>query len=175
MIGHGYYLRKVKSKERVYQVWIKRWQCKECRHTSSSLPDFLLEYRHYLVEDIHEVVSARWEAESSWTGMEKSCGKKGAPVLRTMQRWSRSYGEQAERWLRAVQATIAEQDSSSGWLEVHGEAARARDTGTALLKASEHLLAWAKTQWQELGGYGRKDRLRFLWLWGANRGLGRLV
>ena len=41
--------------------------------------------------------------------------------------------------------------------------------------ASLHLLAWAKTQWPELVGYGLNDRLRFLGLWGNGRGLGRLV
>jgi hypothetical protein len=38
-----------------------------------------------------------------------------------------------------------------------------------------HLLAWAKTRWTELAHYGLKDRLRFLWHWGAGQGLGRLI
>jgi hypothetical protein len=45
----------------------------------------------------------------------------------------------------------------------------------ALLHAALHLLAWAKTRWAELAGYSLEDRLRFLWHWGAGRGLGRLV
>jgi hypothetical protein len=75
----------------------------------------------------------------------------------------------------ALQGTLAEQDSTSSWLDPQGEAAQVRNVAEALLAASEHLLAWGKTQWAELEGYGRNERLRFLWLWGANQGLGRLV
>ena len=55
------------------------------------------------------------------------------------------------------------------------EAQKVQTEAEALLVVSEHLLAWGKTQWTETAAYGRNERLRFLWLWGANRGLGRLV
>ncbi len=70
---------------------------------------------------------------------------------------------------------MAQQDSSSSWLDPQGEAPQAANIVIALLMASLHLLAWAKTQWPELVGYGLNDRLRFLGLWGNGRGLGRLV
>jgi hypothetical protein len=60
-------------------------------------------------------------------------------------------------------------------LDVHGEAPQAVNGASALLAASVHLLAWAKTEWVELVGYGLNDRLRFLGLWGNGRGMGRLV
>jgi hypothetical protein len=60
-------------------------------------------------------------------------------------------------------------------LDVQGEAAQAANVAAALLAASLHLLAWAKTEWAQLVGYGLNDRLRFLGLWGNGRGLGRLV
>jgi len=47
--------------------------------------------------------------------------------------------------------------------------------GTLLLAATLYLLAWAKTRWPELAGYDVTDRLAFLWHWGHDRGLGRLV
>ena len=74
-----------------------------------------------------------------------------------------------------MQTFLAQQDSSSSWLDPQGEAPRAANVVIALLTVSLHLLAWAKTQWPELVGYGLNDRLRFLGLWGCGRGLGRLV
>lgn len=60
-------------------------------------------------------------------------------------------------------------------MDPQGEALQAANVVMALLVASLHLLAWAKTQWPELVGYGLNDRLRFLGLWGSGRRLGRLV
>jgi hypothetical protein len=77
--------------------------------------------------------------------------------------------------LCGVQIFLAQQDSSSSWLDPQGEAAQAGKAATALLGASLHLLAWGKTQWSQLVGYGLNDRLRFLGLWGTGRRLGRLV
>jgi hypothetical protein len=44
-----------------------------------------------------------------------------------------------------------------------------------LLATTLYLLAWAKTRWPQLAAYGVADRLAFLWHWGHNHGLGRLV
>jgi hypothetical protein len=139
------------------------------------LPDFLLAHRHYLVESIQGVLSARVEGEKSWAKVEAGCAEGGTPALRTMQRWDASFAEQAPHWLGRVQETLAAQDPGSLWLEPQGEAAKARSPAQALLGAILHLLAWAKTQWTQLAGYGWNDRLRFLWLWGSGQGLGRLV
>jgi hypothetical protein len=135
----------------------------------------LLAHRHYLVESMHAVLGACHESGQSWAEMEVNCAESGTPAVRTMQRWCKSFAEQAPRWLGGVQQTLATQDSSSPWLDPHGEAPKATSPAQALLQAAVHLLAWAKTQWTELAEYGWNDRLRFLWLWGANRGLGRLV
>jgi hypothetical protein len=159
----------------VYRVWIKRWLCKVCGKTMSVLPDFLFSFRHYLVQVIQEVLEARFERKLHWAELKAECSEKGLPALRTMQRWCKSFGGEASRWLGAVQEVLAQQDSSSAWLDPHGEAPRAQSVAEALLGVSEYLLAWGKTQWAELGEYGRNERLCFLWLWGANRGLGRLV
>lgn len=74
-----------------------------------------------------------------------------------------------------MQRFLAQQDSSSSYLDAQGEAAQAANVVTALLTASLHLLAWAKAGWAQLVEYGLNDRLRFLGLWGNGRGLGRLV
>ena len=120
LMGHGWYHRKPKDKQRVYSIWIKRWKCKACGHTLSCLPSFLLAQRHYLVESIQEILSTRFEAARSWVEVEAGCTNQGIPDLRTMQRWCRSFIQQARGWLAAVQATLAQQESGSAWLDPHG-------------------------------------------------------
>jgi len=99
LIGHGYYHRKPKDKQRAYSIWVKRWKCKLCGHTCCSLPSFLLAQRHYLVESIQTGLSARFEGEGSWAEVVASCARAGTPALRTLQRWCQSFAEQACRWL----------------------------------------------------------------------------
>lgn len=141
----------------------------------SVLPDFLLSFRHYVVRVIESALKMRYETKLSWAGVKEKSSSTGLPALRTMQCWCRAFGGEASRWLGAVQETLAQQDSFSSWLDPQGEALQAQNAAEALLLASEHLLAWGKTRWAEVAGYGRNERLRFVWLWGANRGLGRLV
>ena len=177
LIGHGYYLRKPKgliAGHDVGMVWIKRWFCKLCHRTISVLPDFLLAFRHYVVPVIQAVLEARCECGKLWAALEAEYAETG-PAKQTIQRWCSSFAQQASRWLGAVQATLAQQDSGSPWLDPHGEALQAQDPAQALLGASEHLLAWGKTRWAEAAEYGRNDRVRFLWWWSSGRGLGRLV
>lgn len=175
LIGHGYYLRKAKDERQGYRIWVKRWLCKLCHHTLCMLPNFLLSHRHYVVRVIQAVVVAAYERGENWKQVTKSCAQEGTPGLRTMQRWCKALAGYAPVWLSWVQTFLAQQDSGSPWLDPQGEAPQAANVVTALLGASLHLLAWAKTQWLQLVGYGLKDRLRFLGLWGSGRGLGRLV
>jgi hypothetical protein len=139
------------------------------------LPDCLLRFRHYLVGVIQTALAERFERGSPWSGIAARCAEQGTPALCTIQRWCASFVTQVPRWLAVVQETLARQESHSLWLDPHGEAARCSNAAQALLQAAVHLLAWAKTQWAELAGYGWNDRLRFLGVWGAGRGLGRLV
>ena len=173
LVGHGVYWRKPRDGERVYRLPIRRWFCKACRHTISALPDFLLRFRWYLLEVVSQVLVKRIEAGASWG--ELQAGAKGAPDVRTMQRWWKAFGGEAGRWLGVLEAVLAQQDSASAWLDPQGEAVRAENGAQALLVAAGHLLAWAKSRWAELAEYGWKDRLRFLWLWGSGQALGRLV
>lgn len=139
------------------------------------LPDFLLSFRHYVVRVVESVLEDRLEWKLTWAKVKEKNSPADFPALRTMQRWCKAFGGEASRWLEAAQETLAKQDSISTWLDPHGEAPRTQTTTEALLVVSEHLLAWGKTQWAEVAEYGRNERLRFLWLWGANRGQGRLV
>ena len=175
MVGHGYYRRKAKGLRAGYRIWIKRWRCRACQHTISSLPNFLLSFRHYMLAIIERAVVTRFEQQASWKEVERQSTEGGTPVLRTLRHWCRAYAGHASTWLAAVQQVLAQQDSPSPWLDPQGEALQAGSCAPALLRASLHLLAWAKTQWPELAEYGLNNRLKFLWLWGSGRELGRLV
>ena len=174
-IGHGYYPRKPLDAQRVYFIRIKRWYCTACDHTLSLLPSFLLRFRHYLLEVIQAVVVARFEEAASWQQVIARCAPQGAPSLRTVKRWCRSFANRAAAWWLAIQQTLAQQEPAFPVLDAHDPSAESLDLPQALLAASLQLLAWAKTQWVELAGYGLADRLRFLWHWGHARGLNRLV
>lgn len=169
MIGHGSYGRKVRDRETVYRIRIRRWKCKACRRTTSALPDGVMRYRWYITESIQEVLWLRYGEKRNWERITEHAG--GSPPLRTIQRWCRAFEQQADIWLAWIGRTLAEQDNRSAWLEQGGGD---RD-GERLLSGALHLLAWAKGRWRELEGYGLGDWLRFLWLWGWQQGLGRPV
>jgi hypothetical protein len=175
LIGHGFYPRKALRPMQVYALRLKRWYCKACQRTVSLLPSFLLRFRHYLLDVIQWVVVTRFEDGVSWAEVERRCAVEEAPSPRSMRRWCEAWAEHAATWLAAVQRTLAEHDAASPWLDPLGESAGPREVPRALLQAALHLLAWAKTRWPECAQYGLADRLRFLWHWGAGRGLGRLV
>jgi hypothetical protein len=175
LVGHGYYRRKPKGLRQGYVIWIKRWRCQVCQHTTSCLPNFVLSFRHYLVAVVEKAVVLRFEQQANWKQVEEQSAEQGTPALRTLQRWCWSLAAQAAFWLAVVQRVLAQQDSASLWLDPQGEALRAGNPAQALLAAAVHLLAWGKSRWAELAGYGWNDRLRFLGLWGSREGLGRLV
>lgn len=131
LVKHGVYWRKPRDGERVYRVAIYRWRCQACQRTVSALPDFLLRFRWYLLDVVSEVVVARAEQGASWSELEAEA--KGAPHVRTMQRWWVSFGSQALRWLSAIQAVLAQQDSGSPWLDPRGEGVRVTGSAQALL------------------------------------------
>jgi len=179
MVGHGVYRRKPKDRERAYRVPVPRWRCRVCRKTVSCLPNFLLSRRHYVVAVIQAVLVKRVEGEASWSEVVAGCSDEGLPALRTMQRWGVAFASRAATWLLAVAGELAQQDSGSPWLEPRGPTGPAAGgmpgAVQELLGATLYLLAWAKTRWPQLVGYGVGDRLAFLWHWGNGRGLGRLV
>jgi hypothetical protein len=175
LIGHGYYVRKPLDQHRTYLMRIKRWYCKRCRRTLSLLPSFLLSFRHYLLAVIQQVVVARFEAQASWSQVVEHCTRHQAPAERTVKRWCHAFVAQASDWLAAVEQTLAKQDATLPLLDALGEATEPGNAGSALLQATTHLLAWAKTRWAEVISYGLNDRLRFLWHWGHAQGLERLI
>ncbi len=178
-IGHGAYWRKALDRWEDYLIRIQRWLCKACRHTVSILPSFLLRHRRYLLAVIQQVVTARFEDDASWGQIEQQGMTEAdddcVPCERTVRRWCESFAAQAPRWLAAVQQTLAQHDATLPLLDPLGEATAARTPAEALLHGGTQLLAWAKTEWDAVAAYGRNDRLRFLWLWGHARGLGRLI
>jgi hypothetical protein len=175
LIGHGFYERKALSPTAVYVLRVKRWYCHACQQTVSLLPSFLLRFRHYRLDVIQSVVVTRLEDAASWAQVSQRCAVDDAPSSRTIRRWCDAWAEHASVWWAAIQQTLAEHDAASPLLDPLGAAAGPCDAPRALLSAALHLLAWAKTQWPALADYGLEDRFRFLWHWGAGRGLGRLL
>ena len=170
MIGHGSYGRKVRDREAVYLIRVRRWLCKACKRTVSALPDLVLQYRWYLTETIQEILVLRFGQCKSWYEQEKQAGH--AIHLRTAQRWCRAFEQQAVTWLPWIAKVLAEQDSRLAWLEQGG----GDRNGERLLSGALHLLEWARGRWpEELQGYGLTDWLRLLWCWGWPQGLGRPV
>jgi hypothetical protein len=121
------------------------------------------------------VVVSRFEDDASWRQVLQRCTRQDAPSERTVKRWCRSFADLAPHWLAAVQQTLSLHDATLPWLDALGEPTEPRHAAGALLRATTHLLAWAKTRWSDVLSYGLNDRLRFLWLWGQGRGLRRLV
>jgi hypothetical protein len=175
LIGHGFYPREPLDQDQAYRILIKRWRCKGCHHTTSSLPSFLLPFRHYLLAVIQQVLTARHEAQASRAQVAQQCAPGGFPTPRTLGRWLHSFAGQAPRWLLAVQQTLAHHHSASPLLDVLGAAAGPTNAPSALLFAAGLLLAFAKTIWADLTHHGPADGFRFLWHWGSARRLGRLV
>ena len=177
-IGHGYYRRQPIDRQQAYSIRIKRWLCKVCGRTVSILPSFLLSFRHYLLAVIQKVVTARFEKQASWGQIEQQCTNdqgERLPSERTIRRWCRSFAAQSPRWLAAVQEKLAQHDATLPLLDPLGEVTAAPTPAGALPHGASQLLAWAKTRWDAVAGYGLNDRLRFLWHWGHAQGLGRLV
>jgi Domain of unknown function (DUF6431) len=106
--GNGWYPRGV--------VWIggtaealevRRLECQDCGHTTSLLPDFLHRYRHYGLEVIEQVLTARVEDGVSWSKLGQAYSRAGAPSLRTMRRWCGAFVQQALAWLTALLRALA--------------------------------------------------------------------
>jgi hypothetical protein len=175
LIGHGSYPRYPLSATERFAIWIKRRFCKHCHGTVSFLPNFLLSFRWYLLVVIEGVVVAHFEQAWSWRRITAQAAVLGAPSERTMRRWCQSFAAQAPAWLAQVQATLAGQDPATPLLDPLGPGAGPVPAPQALLAATWHLLAWAKTRWTELARDGPTERWPFLWLWGHRHGLLRLV
>ena len=178
-IGHGFYVRFALDADHVLELRIKRWYCKNCQHTLSLLPSFLLRYRHYLLAVIQAVVIAQVEDRASWATLRARVMIGGVPSPRSMKRWCASFAAHAAPWLAEIERTLAVHDPGTPLLTPLGSGVtagtRRDDLPRLLLAASRHLLAWAQVHLAQARAYGSNDRLRFLWLWGHARGLVRLI
>jgi len=143
---------------------VRRLECQECGHTTSLLADFLHRYRHYVLEVIEQVVSARVEEGVSWSKLEQRYSRAGAPSLRTMSRWFAAFVQQALSWLTAIMRTLAFVLPLLQALDAH----------TASLAVARQVLMLGPllAHWLE---QMNADWWRVMWCWGWNAGLGRLV
>ena len=141
MIGHGYYIRNPKDLGRGWVLRVKRWKCQARGKPVGAVPSFLLFYRHYLLAVIQAVVVRRFELCGSWANVTLYCVDEGVPALRTMQRWCGRLAEQAPEWLGVLEKVLAEQDSTSEWLNPQGEAGQKSSSAQALLRKCQPALS----------------------------------
>ena len=163
--GNGWYPRGI--------VWIggtaealevRRLECQECGRTTSLLPDFLHRYRHYGLEVIEQVVSARVEEGVSWSAMAQRYSRDGAPSLRTMRRWYSAFVQQALVWLTALLRALALVLPLLEALDPHTTVLAEARQVLVLGRRFAHWLEQNNTNWWQV-----------MWRWGWNSGVGRLV
>ena len=163
--GNGWYPRGI--------VWIggnaqalqvRRLECQDCGHTTSLLPDFLHRYRHYGMEVIEQVVTARVEEGVSWSKLEERYSRAGAPSPRTMRRWCAAFVQQALRWLTAIMRVLAFVLPLLQALDAHTAALAVARQVLMLGPRLAHWLEQANADWW-----------RVMWRWGWNAGIGRLI
>ena len=163
--GNGWYPRGI--------VWIggtaqelevRRLECQECGRTTSLLPDFLHRYRHYGLEVIEQVVSARVEEGVSWSVMAQRYSRDGAPSLRTMRRWHSAFVQQALVWLTALLRALALVLPLLQALDPHATTLAETRQVLMLGRRFAHWLEQNNTNWWQV-----------MWRWGWNSGVGRLV
>jgi len=163
--GNGWYPRGI--------VWIggtaealevRRLECQGCGRTTSLLPDFLHRYRHYGLEVIEQVVSARVEEGVSWSAMAQRYSRDGAPSLRTMRRWHSAFVQQALVWLTALLRALALVLPLLQALDPHATTLAETRQVLMLGRRFAHWLEQNNTNWWQV-----------MWRWGWNSGVGRLV
>ena len=143
---------------------VRRLECQDCGHTTSLLPDFLHRYRHYGLEVIEQVVSARVEEGASWSEMTQRYSRAGAPSLRTMRRWHVAFVQQALAWLTALLRVLALVLPLLQALDAHTASLAVARQVLMLGPRLAHWLEQAKADWW-----------RVMWRWGWNAGIGRLI
>jgi Domain of unknown function (DUF6431) len=143
---------------------VRRLECQECGHTTSLLPDFLHRYRHYGLEVIKQVLTARVEEGDSWSKLIQRYSHDGAPSPRTMRRWCAAFVQQALGWLTALLRALAFVLPLLQALDAH----------TAALAVARQVLILGPrlAHWLE---QMNADWWRVMWRWGWNAGIGRLV
>lgn len=56
LVRHGYYKRKVKTKDETITLYILRVKCKECRKTHAILPDMIIPYSQIPADIQHKII-----------------------------------------------------------------------------------------------------------------------
>jgi hypothetical protein len=143
---------------------VRRLECQECGHTTSLLPDFLHRYRHYGLEVIEQVVSARVEEGVSWSKLIQRYSREETPSPRTIRRWCAAFVQQALAWLTALLRALALVLPLLQALDAHTAALAVARQVLMLGPRLAHWLEQANTDWW-----------RVMWRWGWNAGIGRLI
>lgn len=113
MIAHDWYVRRKPLQATLdppVPLWIRRWLCKVCKHTTSLLPDVLHRHRHYVMAVIAQALLWRYGFGWTWVAIQsRLCGgaDPSTPSLDSLMRWGKAFECQAMTWLNGLIAVLA--------------------------------------------------------------------
>jgi len=96
MLQHGHYTRRVKEKEE--EIKIYRYICPKCGKTTAILPDFLLPYKQYSVNEIESVID---DAETTRVSDIDTKASES-----TVYRWIKEMNQKIEEWISLLKAHL---------------------------------------------------------------------
>lgn len=173
MIAHDWYARKplLATLDPPMPVWIRRWLCKVCGHTTALLPDVLHRYRHYGMAVIAPALL--WRYVYGWTWVEiqaRLCGglDPAMPSLDTLVRWGKAFERQAMTWLNGLIAVLAV--VLPQYVQVNEPATFAQVFARMAL-----LARWLTHTAVRSDQTASLDDVSLVWGYGWNAGWGRLV
>ena len=174
-IGHGFYPRKPKTRRRSTASGSTLVLARRAIHPLGAA-QFSAAFSPLPAGVIPASHRGAASKTASWQQVARAMSADGLPAPRTIRRSCRTFLPAGQPPGAPRPATLARQDSASPALDPLRSGGRAPRCARALLHAATHLLASAHNPARpEVVGYGRQDRLRFLWHWGSGRGLARLV
>jgi len=96
MLQHGHYMRRIKEKEE--EIKIYRYICPKCGKTTAILPDFLLPYKQYSVNEIELVIVGAETTRVSDINTEASES--------TVYRWIKEMNKKMDEWISLLKAHL---------------------------------------------------------------------
>lgn len=142
------------------EITVRRLRCRGCSRTFTVLPCFVHPRRRYALQDVQDVVVARFIEGHSFSKIE-DCLIACAPS--TQRDWCKAFSVHASVWLASLMAWLS-QLNAGATLPVRTRSGSA----PGLLAAAVHCFDWIDDL---VAGHGSAaDRLlESLWLWGSSR------
>lgn len=180
MIVHGRYPRQKPleaTPEPPHPVKVRRWFCKACKRTTSTLPDIFHRYRQYTWAVIGAALIRRFVLRQTWKQIQADLSQMPAdvapaPSVDSIRRWCQAYAGYAQAWLKATLAVLATVWPQLAQLNAHG--VQVASPPQQLLQATAALASWLAPA-RGASTTTTVDDIRAVWRWGWNQGVGRLT